>query len=102
MAQRIRVGTVDDFPPGTSRELAVGDLVLALCNVDGHFYALDSICPHAGGPLGKGALDGTVVTCPWHGWQFDVVSGRHCLNSKVVQATFPVDVKGRDIFVEVP
>lgn len=102
MAQRIRVGTVDEFPPGTGRELAVGDLVLGLYNVDGHFYASDGICPHAGGPLGKGALDGSVVTCPWHGWQFDVTSGQHCLNAKVVQATFPVAVEGRDIFVEVP
>ena len=46
--------------------------VIALFNVDGTFYALDGVCPHQGGPLGQGTLEGCIVTCPWHGWQFDV------------------------------
>src|SRR5690348_14357617 len=80
MPRLIRVAAVSDVPPGTAREVMAGDQVVALFNVDGRFYALDGVCPHAGGPLGEGALRGTVVTCPWHGWQFDVVSGENCLN----------------------
>ena len=79
-----------------------GNQVVALFNVDGKFYALDGICPHAGGPLGEGELRGTVVTCPWHGWQFDVTTGQHCLNARLMHQTFAVRVEGDDILVEVP
>ena len=78
------------------------DQVVALFNVDGRFYALDGVCPHAGGPLGEGALRGTVVTCPWHGWQFDVVSGENCLNRRMTHASFPVRIEGGDVLVELP
>jgi nitrite reductase/ring-hydroxylating ferredoxin subunit len=67
-------------PPGNSLECVVGDQIFALYNVAGQFHALDGICPHQGGPLGKGRLSGCVVTCPWHGWQFDVTNGQHRLN----------------------
>jgi nitrite reductase/ring-hydroxylating ferredoxin subunit len=66
------------------------------------YYALDGICPHAGGPLGKGAVHGCIVTCPWHGWQFDVTNGQHCLNANIRQATFPVRVEGDEVYVELP
>ena len=49
----------------------------ALFNVDGTFYALDGVCPHQGGPLGSGEVHNCIVTCPWHGWQFDVRTGQH-------------------------
>ncbi len=58
--------------------------MVALANVSGEFHAIDGLCPHQGGPLGTGALCGAVLTCPWHGWQFDVATGRHC-HSKVVR-----------------
>ena len=66
-----------DCPPGSVQELVVEDRIVALYNVDGTLFALDGVCPHQGGPLGKGALEGCLVTCPWHGWQFDVTDGRH-------------------------
>jgi len=58
-----------------------GDKVVALFNVDGAFFALDGVCPHAAGRLGEGTLRRT-VTCPWHGWQFDVMTGENCLNRR--------------------
>jgi nitrite reductase/ring-hydroxylating ferredoxin subunit len=76
--------------------------IIAVFNVDGQFYALDGICPHAGGPLGQGRLAGGVVTCPWHGWQFDVTSGRHCLNPRLTQAAYPVEIEAGDVFVVLP
>jgi len=102
MARQVRVAAVSDVPPGTAKEVMADDQVVALYNVDGTFYALDGVCPHAGGPLGEGTLRGTVVTCPWHGWQFDVKSGENCLNRKMSHNGFAVKVEGNDVFVELP
>jgi nitrite reductase (NADH) small subunit len=79
----------------------VEDRLIALFNVDGRFYALDGICPHQGGPLGKGKLTGCIVTCPWHGWQFDVSTGQHEANRSLKQPGFPVKAEGDDVLVEV-
>jgi nitrite reductase/ring-hydroxylating ferredoxin subunit len=49
---------------------------MALVNVDGEVFAIESNCPHQGGPLARGQLDGEVVTCPWHGWRWNVKTGR--------------------------
>ncbi|HUG91739.1 MAG TPA: Rieske 2Fe-2S domain-containing protein [Planctomycetaceae bacterium] len=102
MSELVRVCSVDEVPPGTAREAVAGGRVLAVFNVNGQLYVLDGICPHAGGPLGQGRLSEGVVTCPWHGWQFDVTSGRHCLNPRLTQASFPVRVENNDVIVELP
>lgn len=102
MSQLIRVASIGDIPVGTGKELMAGDRIVAVFNVDGQLHALDGICPHAGGPLGEGALRGTTVTCPWHGWQFDVVTGKHCLNARITHGVFPVVVQGDEVFVEIP
>ena len=95
----VRVASVSDCPPGTSLELVVADRIVALFNVQGDFYALDGVCPHQGGPLAKGALIGCVITCPWHGWQFDVRDGRHQLNARLTQPCFATRVTGDSVFV---
>lgn len=102
MPETVRVAATSDLPPGTAMELTVQGRVIALYNVEGRFYAIDGICPHAGGPLGEGRLSGNVVTCPWHGWQFDVSSGQHCLNPGLQQTTFAVMVEGDDICIALP
>ena len=101
MPNWIRIAAVDDCPPGEAREYVVKDRIIALFQVDGRFYALDGICPHQGGPLGRGTVCGGIVTCPWHGWQFDVVTGQHQANRSLQQPGFPVKVEGQDIFVAV-
>ena len=100
MAQKHRVASVSDIPPGSGKELTAGGRVVALFNVEGTFYALDGVCPRAGGPLGQGELTGNVVTCPWHGWQFDVTSGTHCLNRNLVHASLPVTIEDDEVYVE--
>ena len=99
MSQWIPLARVDQCPPGTSLECVAGERIVALFNVGGTFYALDGVCPHQGGPLGKGALCGAIVTCPWHGWQFDVTSGQHPLNPRIQQPRFDVRVEGEWILV---
>jgi nitrite reductase (NADH) small subunit len=97
-----RIASVDDIPAGEGREFTVGDRVLAVFNVDGEFHVIDGICPHAGGPLADGGLHGGIVTCPWHGWQFDVTTGRHCLTERIQQTRFACRVENGEVLVELP
>jgi nitrite reductase/ring-hydroxylating ferredoxin subunit len=65
----------DDIPPGTCKLGTVGDTQVAIFNVDGQFYATQAECTHRGGPLCEGAMWGDIVTCPWHGSEFNVRTG---------------------------
>jgi nitrite reductase/ring-hydroxylating ferredoxin subunit len=99
MPEWIAIANVEECPPGTSIERVAGDRMVALANVDGKLHAIDGLCPHQGGPLGTGRLCGTVLTCPWHGWQFDVVTGQHQISPTVRQRVF--DVRQRAGVIEV-
>ena len=76
MGELIDVSTLTDLVPGTCRQVDAGGRPVALFNVNGTIYAIHGKCTHRGGPLGEGELDGSVVTCPWHGAQFDVTTGQ--------------------------
>ncbi|MEX0715672.1 MAG: Rieske 2Fe-2S domain-containing protein [Planctomycetaceae bacterium] len=102
MAEWHRVATLAELPPGECREVVAAGRVIALFRVDDDVHAMDGVCPHAGGPLGQGTLEGCVVTCPWHGWQFDVTTGTHRLNDRITHPVFPVRIDGDDVFVELP
>ncbi len=100
MARWVRIASTDECLPGKSLETVADDRIVAIYNVDGEYFALDGVCPHQGGPLGKGCLTGTVVTCPWHGWQFDVRTGQHTFSPSVRQPTLALRVEDGEIFVE--
>ncbi|MCG8586919.1 MAG: non-heme iron oxygenase ferredoxin subunit [Pirellulales bacterium] len=101
MAMRSRIAHVTELEPGEAKMIAVGDKTLALFNVDGTFYATDNACSHVGGPLSEGSLIGKEVTCPWHGAQFDVTSGKALGGPARGDAKcYPVSVDGDDILVE--
>lgn len=91
----------DSLPPGSAAEVEANGKIFAVFNVDGTFHVIDGICPHAGGPLGKGMLRGTTVTCPWHGWQFNVSTGNHCLNQRLCQTRYDARVEAGKIVVEI-
>jgi len=97
----IRVARTDEVPPGTGRVVMASGRALALFNVDGTFYALENTCLHRGGPVGEGDLDGVVVTCPWHGFQYDVTTGRNVFDPEVGLETFAVRVEDGDVLVAV-
>ena len=71
----IPIANIEDLPPGTCKSSETKDWGIALFNLDGHIFALDNTCPHAGGPLGEGSIEGEHVTCPWHGWKFHIPTG---------------------------
>jgi nitrite reductase/ring-hydroxylating ferredoxin subunit len=99
MPDWIPVAAASECPPGTSIERVASGHMVAIANVDGTLHAIDGLCPHQGGPLGTGALCGTTLTCPWHGWQFDVTTGRHRISATVRQAVH--EVRDRDGTIEV-
>lgn len=99
MADWVKIACVADCPPGSALEAVAKGRMIAVYNVAGQWYALDGVCPHQGGPLGKGSLCGPVVTCPWHGWQFDVRTGRSQISPNLVQPTVPVRVEGDGVWV---
>lgn len=97
----VKMATLTELPPGGSKEVEHEGRIYALFNVDGRLSAIDGICPHQGGPLAEGVLEGDWVTCPWHGWQFDVSTGKTSLNGRLTQPVFEVKVDGQDILVQV-
>lgn len=102
MSEFVRVATMEELPPGSAKEVTAEGRIIALYHVEDRVYAIDGICPHAGGPLGEGTLNRDVVTCPWHGWQFNVTNGHHCLNANIKQSTYAVKIEDDAILVELP
>jgi nitrite reductase (NADH) small subunit len=97
VGQLVTVARVDEVPPGTARIVRAGERELALYNVDGDFYATQSQCLHLKGPLGDGELDGPVITCPWHGWQYDVRTGENEFDLALQLETFTVVVENGEV-----
>ncbi|MGB2953257.1 MAG: Rieske 2Fe-2S domain-containing protein [Gaiellaceae bacterium] len=82
-------------------EVMAGDEPIALANVDGELYAVQGHCLHLHGPLGEGRLDGHVLTCPWHGWQYDVRTGKNVFDLAIQLRTYEVRVEDGEIKVTV-
>jgi len=101
MAEFVKVAQVSDLQPGAGKVVMVKDRAIALFNVDGTFYAIDNICLHRGGPLGEGELEGCVVTCPWHGWQYDVKTGMSETNPAIKVKTYEVKTEDSAVMVSV-
>lgn len=101
MPDYVTVAAVSDVPPGSGRVVEASGRASARVNVDGSFYALDNTCLHRGGPVGEGDLDGAIVTCPWHGFQYDVTTGRNVFDPEVGLQTFPVRVHDGEVQIAV-
>ena len=93
----IELARTDAIADGESIEVVAAGRMVAIFNVGGEFFALDGICPHQGGPLGKGQLSGKIITCPWHGWQFDVQSGENQITPTLCQPKIPIKIQGPNI-----
>jgi nitrite reductase/ring-hydroxylating ferredoxin subunit len=102
MSEHIKVAQIDQLAPGKGLMVKVKGREVALFNIEGSFYAISNSCSHSGGPLAEGRLYGKIVTCPWHGAQFDATTGQCCSApaTKPV-ATFPVRIEGNSILIEI-
>ena len=95
------VARAEDVPPGEARVVKAGEREFALYNLDGEFHATQGHCLHLKGPLGHGKLEGCVISCPWHGWQYDVRTG-HLLSGPASAdvPTYPVRVEADIVYVK--
>ena len=100
MSTFVRVAAASDVAPGSGLCVEAQGRQIALFNVDGTFYAVDNTCPHRGGPLAEGELEGATVTCPWHAWQFDLTTGESLTDDSKVDR-YDVKVEGGDVLVAV-
>jgi len=92
---------IAEVPAGAIHEFQVAGKAVAVANVAGKFYAISDVCVHRGGPLGQGELHGSVVTCPWHGWQYDVTTGKVTQNPTMGVACYATEVRGDEVFVDI-
>ncbi len=103
MSDFIKVAETGDIPVGRAKVVVVGDRRIALCNVDGQFFAIDDLCTHDGGPLDQGELEGDVIECPRHGAHFNVRTGKVLALPAVKPLnTYPLRVEGSEIRVALP
>lgn len=94
MSEIITAGLVSEFESGKIHKIVHGEQTIALINIDNTFFAIDGVCGHAGGPLCRGEVitDEKVISCPWHGWEYDLKSGECLMDPSLSQKTFAVTV----------
>ena len=94
---------LQDIPPGRGWPVRVGDRRLAIFAAAGGLRAVDNRCSHVGNPLDDAAVVGEVITCPWHGWRYDLRSGDHLtvFGHRPGLRTYPVRLEGDDVLVDV-
>jgi nitrite reductase (NADH) small subunit len=103
MGQWVRLCAVNEAPPrGEVMEASAGGKEICLANVEGTLHAMDNLCPHRGGPLGQGWIEGKAVLCPWHAWAFDVDTGVAEEPERATVAVFPLRTEGDAILLQLP
>ena len=101
MSRLVKAAKTDEVEPGRCIGVKVEGVFVGIYNVDGEYYAINNICPHLGGVLHYGIFEDQVITCPIHLWEFDVRTGKCVWPGQERIATYPVEVKGNDILVDV-
>jgi nitrite reductase/ring-hydroxylating ferredoxin subunit len=99
MAEFVRVAALADIKPGQGLVAEAKGKTLAVFNVDGAIHAINNTCCHRDGPLGEGELEGHIVTCPWHGWRYNVTTGACMNNPSAKVEAYQVKIEGDDVKV---
>lgn len=105
----IKVAQTSDLAQGSKKIIRLEDRIILLVNIDDDFYAIDNTCPHMGGSLYEGTLEGTSIVCPRHGSAFDVTTGKNVQNAKILFLKFkvedvhsyPIKVEGSDVLISI-
>lgn len=98
----VRVLRLGELAPGCMAYVDVEGLPVALANVAGTLYAFGDSCRHEGGPLSAGLLIADTVTCPWHGWVYNVCTGKSLVPPVGLRLpTYPVVIAGDEVFIEI-
>jgi nitrite reductase/ring-hydroxylating ferredoxin subunit len=97
----VAVARADELAPGEIRRVQAGEDEIALARVGDEFYALQNACLHLKGPLGEGRVEDHLLTCPWHGWQYDVRTGKNDFDLAIQLRTYEVKVEDGEVKVAV-
>jgi NAD(P)H-dependent nitrite reductase small subunit len=100
MASFVKACDTTEVAVGAGKLVTIGDREVAVFNVEGVFHAIDNECPHRGGPLAEGELEGCLVQCPWHAWRFDLTTGESVTDDLTV-ARYDVRVEDGAVLVAV-
>jgi NAD(P)H-dependent nitrite reductase small subunit len=100
-SEYVAVGKLADIPEKAGRCVKLGKRQIALFKLDGQLYAINNICPHQGGALAEGELEGNTIMCPLHGWVYDVTTGE-VLNGEQSVDSYPVQIDGDQVKVCLP
>jgi nitrite reductase/ring-hydroxylating ferredoxin subunit len=102
MANRVRLCSTEDVAPGTALKVEIGDLALAVFNIDGAFYVIDDQCTHGPGSLSEGYIQDDVVECNFHNGQFNIRTGEVISPPCVVPVrTYPASVEDGEVYITV-
>lgn len=99
MPEFTKVATLSELPPGQGKTVEYMGEKVGLFNCGGRIFAIDDVCAHMGANLAEGTLEDTTVTCPWHGWKYDVTTGANADDPSVKQRCYQVKVEGSDILI---
>jgi len=102
MANTVKAAKHGELKDGEAKAVEVDGTRIALFYVGGQYYALADACPHRGGPLSEGFVEGQHVRCPWHKWEFDLATGACLTDPQVQQPRYAVRIEGEDVVVELP
>ena len=100
MADFVTVGQIADFAVGRGRIVIVSGRHIALFRLDDGFFAIDNLCLHRAGPLCDGDIESGVVTCPWHGWSYEIRSGTLVQDPRVGVSKHNTRVGGDDVQIQ--
>lgn len=111
----ICVARVEQIPDGARKIVGVENISVGIFNIGGEYFAIKNVCPHQGAPLCEGhiqtthapsdvgefapCLEGRVLRCPWHGWEFDIPSGQALYDARARVATYEVRVENEEILL---
>lgn len=99
--RRVRAAAESDLSDDAGLAAMAGGIAIALFRVEGRCYAIANACPHKGGPLAEGDLEGHVVHCPWHGWTWDVRTGVNVRQPSSKVECFPVTIEDGSVYVDI-
>ena len=100
MPRLIKVATLGELTPGEGKLVQVDGEQIALFNINGTYHALGAVCPHEGGPLHEGVVEGDSIVCPWHAFDFKVTTGESGADPDLRVPIYVVAVQGTDICIE--
>ena len=100
MAQH-KIAKISDIPEGQGKTFTVEGKDVAVFNKGGQLFAIDNTCIHKGGALGEGSLEDETVTCPLHGWQYNITTGECLKNPEAKLDTFTVTVENDEVCLEI-